>query len=80
MPVTKQARKKLRKDKKREVKNDALRTQYKKAVKNAKKSPTQKNISQASKIIDKAAGKNIIHANKAARLKSRIVKSPKPKK
>lgn len=80
MPVTKQARKKLRKDKKREVKNDALRAQYKSAVKKAKKSPTPKNVSEASKIIDKAAGKNIIHANKAARLKSRITKSSKAKK
>jgi small subunit ribosomal protein S20 len=80
MPDTNQARKNLRKDKTRQIKNDALRGQYKTAVKKVKKSPTPKNLSEASKIIDKAAGKNLIHANKAARLKSRMAKSAKAKK
>lgn len=80
MPVTKQARKKLRKDKKREKKNDALKAEYKNALKKAKKSPTAKNVTEATKVIDKAAGKNVIHANKAARLKSRLTKPANPKK
>jgi small subunit ribosomal protein S20 len=74
MPVTKQARKKLRKDRKREVKNDILRASYKKAVKTTKKSATDKKLSAATKVIDKAAKKGIIHKNKAARLKSRLAK------
>ena len=80
MPVTKQARKKLRKDRKREIKNDSLRASFKKAVKNTKKSPTVKKLSEATKTIDKAAKKNIIHKNKAARLKSRLARLNSSKK
>lgn len=79
MPVIKSAKKKLRKDKKRQVKNDATRSSYKKALKNTKKSPTPKNLSQTSKELDKAAGKNVIHKNKAARLKSRLAKKASSK-
>ena len=70
MPVTKQAKKKLRKDIRREKKNSVLKSEFKKVVKSTKKSPTAKKLSEATKIIDKAAKKNIIHKNKAARLKS----------
>ena len=72
MPVTKQARKKLRKDKRREKKNQELKSRFKKTLKNTRKSPTLKKLSVAAKIIDKAAKKNVIHKNKAARLKSRL--------
>lgn len=87
MPVTKQARKKLRKDIKREEKNLELKNKFKKTLKNSRKNPTVKKISEASKILDKAAKKNVIHKNKAARLKSRLSKltskkvtTPSPKK
>ncbi|MEK9175886.1 MAG: 30S ribosomal protein S20 [Patescibacteria group bacterium] len=80
MPVTKQAKKKLRKDIKREKENLKLKNQFKRAVKNTKKSPTPKKVSEANKIIDKAAKKNIIHKNKAARLKSRLAKLSTNKK
>lgn len=80
MPVIKSAKKKLRKDKKRELRNNTFRASYKKAVKNAKKSPTVKKLSESSKVIDKAAKKGVIHKNKAARLKSRLAKlAPKGK-
>ena len=72
MPVTKQARKKLRKDIRREKKNSELKNRFKKTLKNSRKSPTEKKLSVAAKIIDKAAKKNVIHKNKAARLKSRL--------
>lgn len=74
MPLTKQAKKKLRKDIKREKKNSVLKSEFKKVVKSTKKSPTVKKLSEATKIIDKAAKKNIIHKNKAARLKSRLAR------
>lgn len=74
MPVTKQARKKLRKDKRREKQNQVVKTVFKKAVKDTKKNPTVKKISAAFKIIDKAAKKGIIHKNKASRIKSRMAK------
>ncbi|MCL4418925.1 MAG: 30S ribosomal protein S20 [Patescibacteria group bacterium] len=74
MPVTKSAQKKLRKDKKRKESNrelkDLLRTSIKKAIKN----PSEKFITEVVKLADKAAKKNIIHKNKAARIKSKIAK------
>ncbi len=72
MPVIKSAKKKLRKDIRREKKNSQLKSDLKKALKNTRKSPTLKKVSLASKVIDKAAKKNIIHKNKAARLKSKL--------
>lgn len=74
MPVTKSAKKKLRKDRKRENLNQVLKIKLKKAIKQTIKAPTIKKISETSKIIDKAAKKGIIHSNKAARLKSKFSK------
>ena len=74
MPVTKQARKKLRKDKRREKQNQEVKAFFKKAVKDTKKNPTVKKISIAFKIIDKATKKGVIHKNKATRIKSRMAK------
>jgi small subunit ribosomal protein S20 len=74
MPVTKSARKKLRKDKKRELANKKLKNLLKKSIKTAKKDPKYKNIQEAISLIDKAAKKNIIHKNKAARIKSSLAK------
>lgn len=75
MPVTKQAKKKLRKDKKREQKNLKVKSEFKKTVKKTRKNPNVKNLTEASKVLDKAAKKGIIHKNKAARLKSRLAAS-----
>lgn len=77
MPVTKQAKKKLRKDIKREKENDKIRKELKKAVKNSRVNPSAKKLSLASKIIDKASKKGIIHKNKAARIKSRLARLAK---
>lgn len=75
MPITKSAKKKLRKDKKRTANNLVLKKEYKKVVKKTRKDPSKKNLSKTSKVLDKAAKKGIIHKNKAARLKSRLAKS-----
>ena len=80
MPVTKQAKKKLRKDRRREKENLKLKSEYKKTIKKTKKSPTPKNLSQANKVLDKAAKKGLIHKNKAARLKSRLARSKSAEK
>ena len=74
MPVIKSAKKKLRKDRKREIANKNLKTLFKKSVKIAEKTPTEANIRKVVKIIDKTAKKNIIHKNKAARIKSKLAK------
>ncbi len=78
MPVIKSAIKKLRQDKKREEANDALRDSLKNAVRSAKKTKTGKSVAKAVAIVDKAAKQNIIHGNKASRLKSSLNKLAKP--
>lgn len=74
MPVIKSAEKKLRADKKREKNNNEWRNLLKKLLKTARKTHTREDISKATKIIDKMAKKNLIHKNKAARLKSGLSK------
>lgn len=74
MPVTKSAKKKLRQDKKRTLENRKVKNLLRDAIKKARKNPAEKNIIQATKLIDKAVKKYIIHKNKAARLKSSLSK------
>jgi len=74
MPVIKSAKKKLRKDRKKEIVNKNLKNLFKKTIKLAEKSPSEVNVKKAVKIIDKIAKKNIIHKNKAARIKSKLAK------
>lgn len=74
MPVTKSAKKKLQQDKKREYQNSRIEETLRRLVKKAKKKPTEKGIIDAIKSADKAAKKNVIHKNKAARIKSKLSK------
>lgn len=74
MPVTKSAKKKLRKDKKRQIKNSKLKRSLKDILKKMKKNPSVDLLKLTTQIADKAAKKNIIHKNKAARIKSSISK------
>ena len=74
MPVTKQAIKKVRQDKRKTIYNLRVKKTYKQAVAAFRKNPTSKGISAVFSKLDKAAKTNIIHKNKAARLKSRLSK------
>ena len=74
MPVIAQASKKLRHDAVRTRQTTLVREAVRSAVKAARKSPTKKTLTQAFRSLDKAAKHNIIHKNKAARLKSRLSK------
>lgn len=74
MPVLKHAKKKMRQDKKRTLQNKQIKTVYRQLLKKAKTKPTKENLSNAFSALDKAAKKNIIHKNKAARLKSSLSK------
>lgn len=74
MPVIKSAKKKLRKDQRREKKNDRVRESLKKTIKAARKNPSDKIISQAFQAIDKASKNSLLHKNKAARIKSALSK------
>lgn len=72
MPITKQAVKKLRRDKSVETHNAKIRAGLRDAVKGMRRHPTIKALSLAFKRLDKAAKTNIVHKNKASRLKSRL--------
>lgn len=74
MPITKQAEKKLRRDRRRALQTSPIRKNLKKIVKTVRKSPSSKALIAAYKALDKAAKHKIIHPNKAARLKSRLAK------
>lgn len=74
MPVLKHAKKKLRQDKKRTLKNRKVRELFRGLVKKATASPTVESIALAYKEIDKAAKRHLMHPNKAARLKSSLAK------
>jgi small subunit ribosomal protein S20 len=77
MPVTKSAKKALRKSQRRWLINEKRRRKIKAAVKNFLKAIKEKNQEKAKeylkivyKELDKA-GKTFLHKNKVARLKSR---------
>lgn len=75
MPLLKHAKKKLRQDNRREKDRRKIKELYKAMIKKAKTNPTKDSMSAAFKAIDKAAKIDIIHDNKAARLKSSLTKA-----
>lgn len=79
MPNTKSAKKRLRQNTVRRMRNraarSALRTHVKRvlsAIESKDVAKSQAELSVAVVKLDKAAAKGIIHANKAARIKSRL--------
>ena len=76
MPNSKQATKRIRQAETRRIHNKTIRTSMRSAMKivlNAENNDdAQKALPMAMKRIDKAAKSNIIHANTAARYKSRV--------
>lgn len=80
MPVTKQAIKKVRVDKRKTAVNLKVRKAFKAAVLAFRKKPTRAGLTKVYRAADKAAKTNVIHKNKAARIKSRLSKLLKPSK
>lgn len=74
MPIIKSAIKKVRKDRTRTARNRKRELALKAAVKKARTSKSPKDLQAAFSALDKAAKVNLIHKNKAARLKSRLSK------
>ncbi len=81
MPHTRSAKKRLRQNEKRKLKNratkSAIKTQIKKvlaAAREAGPDQLQKEFNLAAKKLDKAAAKRIIHPNLAARKKSQLAR------
>ncbi len=80
MPVTKQAIKKLRQDKRKTTINSKIKAAFLSAVKGIRKS-NGTTLTDAYSKIDTAAKNGIIHKNKASRLKSQLAKiAPAPAK
>jgi len=80
MPIIKSARKKMRQDKKRRSVNLKTLGKLKRVLSGARKQLTASGILKTQSAIDRAAKKNLIHKNKAARLKSRLAKKLKNQK
>jgi len=79
MPHSKQAKKRVKQGDESREKNKAeksrMRTQLKKvrqAIEAGDKAAAEAALPLATKLLDKAAKHNVIHANKAAREKSRL--------
>lgn len=72
MPITKQAEKKLRHDKKVTKHNATKKKNLRAVVKTMRAKPTEKQLQSVFSVLDKAVKTHLIHKNKAMRLKSRL--------
>jgi ribosomal protein S20 len=72
MPVTAGAIRKLRADQRKAEVNVKIRKALREAVWGMRKKPSEKNLRKVFAMADRATKKKVIHANKAARLKSRL--------
>lgn len=74
MPITKSAKKALRRSQRKQGFNKKAKRKAEQAIKIFKQKPNKENLAQAYSAIDKAAKRNIYHANKVARIKSKLTK------
>ncbi|MFC1626744.1 30S ribosomal protein S20 [Patescibacteria group bacterium] len=74
MPIIKSAIKKMQQDRSRTIRNAKSRRNLREILKKTRLKPTKKTLTDAFQVLDKAAKKNIIHANKANRLKANLSK------
>ena len=78
MPVTVTAKRALRGSVRKASVNSLIISKLEGAIRQAKKSKAQKDIKTAISLSDRAAKKNVIKKNKAARIKSSLSKLAKP--
>lgn len=74
MPVTKTAKRALRVSKRNTQLNEITMTSLEVAIRMAEKSKKPDDIKKAISLSDKAAKKNVIHKNKASRIKAQLAK------
>lgn len=74
MPLLQNAKKALRSSKRKAEVNQTLKSKTRTLIKKAKLEPTAEKISAAFSTIDKSVKKNLMHKNKAARVKSGLSK------
>jgi len=77
MPIGKSAKKSLRKAISNTLRNQGIKKAFKKLVVAAKKKPGVETLKKAVSAIDKATKNNLLHRNKASRLKSQLAKMVK---
>lgn len=78
MPNIASAKKNLRKSRAAEIRNRAQRSQLRTALKKAKAADATDSVKQAAtRLLDRAARKGLIHKNTAARHKSSIARAGK---
>ena len=80
MANTRSARKRIKQNEKRRLRNRAIRSQVRSSVKDAREAETGKGaeareaIREAIRTIDKAVSRGILHRNTAARKKSALAR------
>lgn len=78
MPTIKSAKKRLRQSEKRRERNKSvksrIRTQTKKLLSTESPDEAEELLQELYALLDKAAGKGVIHENKAAREKSKLAR------
>lgn len=72
MPILSNAKKALRVSKRKKAVNSAVRSKMRTLVKKFKVSPAGESVASTYSAIDRATKKNLIHKNKAARLKGQV--------
>ncbi len=76
MPNVKSAEKRMRTSAKRAARKRHVRSKLRTAIKKVRQADSPEAataaLREASSLLDRAAAKNVIHANKAARAKSRL--------
>jgi small subunit ribosomal protein S20 len=75
MPVIASAKKALRRDRRRTIVNRRIRIKVKTALDVVKADSNEKTIASGYSALDRAVKKQVMHKNKAARLKSRLAKA-----
>lgn len=74
MPKTTSAKKAQKVSLKKRERNLKVKNEIKSLIKKFKKTKSQSDFKNLQKLLDKAGQKNIIHRNKAGRIKSRLSK------
>lgn len=74
MPIHNSAKKKMRHDAVRELHNKKIKMGIKTLIKDMRKKPSLEALGKVSSKLDKAVKVNLIHLNKASRIKSRLSK------
>ncbi len=79
MPQHKSAKKRMRQNERRRLRNVVKRSKLKTSIKKVKNAPDKKTAEtefrKATALLDRYSTKNLIHKNKAANLKSKLSKA-----